>query len=377
MIRPASGAGRGAPTRRAVLAAPLVVAAACGGANVWTSSRAQHGDPVEWSGATQAGIVRPRPPQRRAHVLVLRDDGDPADLSGRLSSLGSFIGRLAGDRDDRLTVTVGVGLDATTASTGAPMPDLPTFARDLTSGASGGDLLVQVCGDDPRGVDDVVRSLLRWLTDRGFVGHWEQAGFRRTPDDRGVARDVLGFRDGVTLPSTSAELDRGVWIEPPGSTSPWAGATFAVVRRLRVDSAGFLALDVGDREAIIGRRQDSGAPLSGGAADDPVDLDARRPDGRPLVSSSAHVRRAHPAPLGHPLLLRRSYSYRNGDGDEGVLFISFQRALDVFVDTQHHLDAGDALMEYVTATASAAFLVLPGSGPDRPLGHPLEALGGG
>ena len=54
--------------------------------------------------------------------------------------------------------------------------------------------------------------------------------------------------------------------------------------------------------------------------------------------------------------------------DRGLLFVSFQKQLRTFVATQHRLVEGDAMMRYVTTTASSAFLILPGFTPDQPLG---------
>jgi deferrochelatase/peroxidase EfeB len=70
-------------------------------------------------------------------------------------------------------------------------------------------------------------------------------------------------------------------------------------------------------------------------------------------------------------MLRRGYSYANSDADKGLLFVSFQRELRTFVQTQRRLDEGDALMAFATATASGTFLVLPGFSAERPLGADL------
>ena len=68
-------------------------------------------------------------------------------------------------------------------------------------------------------------------------------------------------------------------------------------------------------------------------------------------------------------MLRRSYAYDNGSGDEGLLFISYQRDLRSYVETQRRMDeVGDELMKYAKATASATFLILPGFSVQRPLG---------
>jgi dye decolorizing peroxidase len=106
----------------------------------------------------------------------------------------------------------------------------------------------------------------------------------------------------------------------------------------------------------VGRVKATGALLPGGAP------------------PTAHAHRALPAVTGAPgLMLRRSYSYDAAPGDQGLLFISFQRHLGTFVRTQHTLEAGDALMAYTKTTGTGTFLIVPAWTPDRPLGSALFA----
>ena len=102
-----------------------------------------------------------------------------------------------------------------------------------------------------------------------------------------------------------------------------------------------------------------------------VDLEAKTPDGRYVTPARSHARAAHPSFTGSTTMLRGSYSFTDSDGSRGLLFRCFQRDLDTFVRTQRRLDDVDDLMRFVTPTASASFLVLPGFDADRPLGATL------
>ncbi|TPX00947.1 peroxidase, partial [Schumannella luteola] len=137
-----------------------------------------------------------------------------------------------------------------------------------------------------------------------------------------------------------------------------------VMRRFRLDVDGFRALAPADRDATIGRVQSTGAPLSGGARDDQVNLGAKAADGTLLIPPHAHARAAHPSFTGSPLMLRRSYSYRVDEADHGHVFISYQNDVQTFARTQLRLDEVDALMRFSTPTATAAFAILPGISGD-------------
>ena len=77
---------------------------------------------------------------------------------------------------------------------------LPRFPLDtLTPGASGGDLCVQACADDPQIAVHAVRNLTR--IGFGTVGmRWSQHGFGRssaTTPGQTTPRNLMGFKDGA------------------------------------------------------------------------------------------------------------------------------------------------------------------------------------
>lgn len=314
---------------------------------------------VPCHGDTQAGVARPAAAQ--AHCdLSIWDVTEPEPVLRRLSDRIEALAAGAGLADlptAGLTVTVGVGPRLVSHALSA----LPVFPGDQADDQHrGGDLLLQVCADDPL----VVSLAVDALTSPDLTPRWRQAGFRGPVRPDGTARNLLGFVDGMVVPRGEAELREQVWLAAPAGVR---GGTIAVVRRMRLDVAGFLGLPVAAQERVLGRRKSTGEPLSGGTD---VDLGAKTEDGEYVVPADAHVRRAHPLTSGSGLMLRRGYTYDNGPGDRGLLFVSFQKELRTFVATQHRLIEGDALMKYATTTASATFLILPGFTDDRPLTLP-------
>ena len=327
-------------------------------------------------GASQAGIDRPAVPQSNLEFGVF-DLGDGVSAGAALAKIGEAVSavvsgraaRMAGTEAGDLTVTVGVGprLVARVDPTLPGATGLPTFAREqITASDRGGDVMVQVCGSDPLSVTLASGALADAVHAVGGSGRWSQGGFRRYGSD-GYGLNLLGFRDGIVQPDASDLADQ-LWVGGPESV---AGATIAVVRRLRIDLPGFLGLSVPEQEAAVGRHRGSGCPLSGGGVGTPLDLGAKTPEGSYLIPVDAHARRANADVTGVGVMLRRGYNYDNGPDDQGLLFIAFHRELRTFTETQYQLDAADALMSHTLATAGATFLVLPGFSAESPLGSRL------
>jgi dye decolorizing peroxidase len=322
---------------------------------------------IDAHGEHQAGIVRPHVAQR--HCAVVVGDLPGPDIRAVLAALGARIHALTRGGDTALgglepaalTVTVGLGpgvvrrIDPALPGTA----DLPAFAHeDIAPPDRGGDLFLQICAMDPL----VVSLAAAELGAFGGAVRWQAHGFRGAPLGRtGAGRNLLGFTDGIVGPRTDTELRDQVWLDGRA-----AGGTIAVVRRITLDTRAFLRQPVERQEAVFGRRRDTAEPLSGGGPDADVDLGAKTADGEYLIPTDAHVRVAHPLTSGTGLMLRRSYS-----SAEGLLFIGFQRDLRTFTATQSTMDERDALMRFVTVTATGTFLILPGFTPDRPLGSSL------
>jgi dye decolorizing peroxidase len=342
-------------------------------------------DGVAATGPTQAGIARPGTPQRFGLLAVLDLPDGPEALGPRLAVLGAAIlavtdstGPLPDGPGD-LTVTVGLG-PRLVAGIDPGLPgaaELPSFAGDgsMDPRRQGGDLLLALHGSDPLALPTALRELRVALGDTAL--RWSESCFRG-PGEGTVVRNPLGFHDGIVVPHGDDELAREVWLPTAddGGDPRVAGGTVCVVRRLVLDTERFAGLPPEGQDAVMGRRRSDGAPLSGGTLSDDVDLHAKTPAGEYLVPARSHARAAHPSFTGSGLMLRRGYTFATpavGDdpGETGLLFVCFQRALDTFVRTQHRLDEADALTDFVTPTASATFLVLPGFDETRPLGSTL------
>jgi deferrochelatase/peroxidase EfeB len=119
-----------------------------------------------------------------------------------------------------------------------------------------------------------------------------------------------------------------------------------------------------EQESVIGRHKVSGAPL-GGRAETEVPGYEDDPGGE-RVPLDAHIRLANPRDrrTAGKLLLRRGFSYsrgvdRAGQLDQGLAFISYQRRLAHFLETNERLK-GERLEEYVRPEGGGFFYVLPG-----------------
>jgi len=357
--------------------------------------RAHGTDTVPFHGLHQAGIATPAP----AHAAFLgldlrpglgRDDvrrllrvvtDDAARLTQGRPALGDTEPELAAI-PSRLTVTVGFGpalFDRIGRADRRPpsVAALPAFPGEhLEERWSGGDLLLQVCTDDPVTLAHTVRMLAKDTRDVTTV-RWVQRGFRpaRGATPAGTTmRNLMGQVDGTVNPVPGTGMfDGAVWARGPA----WfAGGTVLVLRRIRMDLETWDAFDRDGKELVVGRRLDTGAPLTGRAEHDVPDLKAVDSHGFLVIDDLAHVRLAHAA-VPAELMLRRGYNYDEGpaaDGaaDAGLLFAAYQAdASTAFVPVQRRLAARDGLNRWIAHTGSAVFALPPGCAPGDHLGQEL------
>jgi len=286
-------------------------------------------------------------------------------------------------RPARLTVTVGLGpgvFDRAGLAHLRPesVSELPAFSTDrLEAGWRGGDLLLQICADDPIVIAHAGRVLLKNV--RSMTRQrWRQSGFRNAHGSNrpgGSMRNLMGQVDGTANLHDDQAFDRYVWAD--GTATPWfAGGTVLVVRRIRAEMDTWDELDRPSKELTVGRRLDTGAPLTGRKETDEPDLDATV-DGIPVIPPNSHVALARHR-TDDEQFLRRPYNYDDPprDGrttDSGLLFTSYQRdPARQFVPVQERLAAADALNQWITTIGSATFAILPGvAAPGGYLGQPL------
>lgn len=352
-------------------------------------------DSVPFHGAHQAGVATPaqahialcafdlRPEVGvkgvRALLRILTDDlrritaGEPA--------LGDTAPELAAT-PARLTVTVGFGpgvfdrigrADARPAGL-VELPAFPSIDR-LEDRYSGGDVILQICADDQITVAHTQRMLFK--DTRAFAStRWVQRGFLRARGSGpagSTPRNLMGQVDGTVNPTTDTDFDSLVW----HAGDDWfAGGTTMVVRRIRMGMDAWDELDRSAMEAAVGRRLSNGAPLTGTAEHDPVDLDATDATGLKAIADFAHIRLARGNGTA-PQILRRPFNFDDspdslGASDVGQLFCSFQADIGrQFVPMQQRMAEGDLLNQWITPVGSAVFAILPGCQPGGFLGEGL------
>lgn len=314
---------------------------------------------------------------------LLRLLGDDAErLMGGRVPLGAEDPELPA-RPARLTVTLGFGpglIDAAGRPDDCPpvVRALPAFATDrLEPRFTGGDLLLQVCSDDPVPLSYAVRRLVRDARALTTV-RWTQRGFnpaRGAEADGTTPRNLMGQRDGTANPVPgTAEFADAVWVR---DGPEWlVGGSHLVFRRIRMELDTWDDFGRAGKEAAVARRLDTGAPVTGGIETDEVD--PRMVDGRglPIALAGAHVLRAT-ARAPAERLLRRGFSYDDGptpDGlpDAGLLFAAYQSdAASAFVAVQTRLAESDVMNEWITHVGSAAFAVPRGAEPGGYVGQGL------
>jgi dye decolorizing peroxidase len=393
-------AGRRRLLALASLAGGAVMAGATGGAGVAEVTGGERardlGDRrIPFDGEHQAGILAPY----AAHGWFTAFDLEPgvtaARPAGTLRAWTAAARRLTEGRsvgaDDMVaagygpaSVTVTVGFGASMLRRfGVPVPGeldpLPPFPRDeIDKSRSDGDLGVLVTADDALIVAHALRTLTR--LGRGTVRvRWQMSGFS-TADGvvtgtNATPRNLMGQLDGTANPRPSdAGFDEQIFASGPA----WMrGGSYLVFRRIRMLLDDWETLPRDRQEAIVGRRKDTGAPLSGGTEFTPLDLEKQSPGGALAIGASAHVRQASPHSNDGATILRKGFSYFDGyrpdaAPDAGLLFLAFQAdPREGFTRIQQRLSGADGLSRFLRHESSALFAVPPGCRPGRYLGQDL------
>lgn len=286
-------------------------------------------------------------------------------------------------RPARLTVTVGfgptlfdkAGLARLRPPSARPLPALPVDR--LEPRWSGTDLLLQICADDPVVVAHATRVLVKNVRTLA-AERWRQTGFRtaRGADrDDVTARNLMGQVDGTVNPVPGTpDFTEVVWDQ--AGPQPWlAGGTLMVLRRIRMELDAWDELDRGSRELVLGRKLDTGAPLTGQHEQDPVDVGMMR-DGITVIPPNSHVALAHQQNPDERFL-RRVYNYdeRPAAGEtsnSGLIFATYQRDIDrQFLPVQRRLAQFDAMNRWITPIGSAVYVIPPGVQPGEYVGRQL------
>jgi len=402
-------------------AAGLAIGASAGTAVGLAAGRAQAEASTSghaFFGAHQAGITTPV--QDRLHFasfdMMARTDRD--DLVSLLqdwtyaaarmtqgldvSATGAVGGSPDAPPDDtgealglpasNLTITFGFGptlfeLDGVdrygiAAQRPASLERLPAFlGDDLDPDASGGDLCIQACADDPQVAVHAIRNLSRIAFGRARL-RWSQLGFGRTSRTTAAQqtpRNLFGFKDGTRniLADDDAALDEHVWVAASDSPAWMAGGSYLVARKIAMLIETWDRVRLSEQNAIIGRTKGEGAPLSGGDEHTEPDFDATDATGAPKIPLVSHMRLAHPDANRGTRMLRRGYNFVDGNNDlgrldAGLFFLSYQRSPEQFISVQRTLST-DIMNEYIRHVRSGLWAIPPGATPGSYVGAGLFA----
>lgn len=279
-------------------------------------------------------------------------------------------GEAVGMDASNLTLTFGIGpslFEKETLNLHSLRPEqlkvLPHFPKDqLEEQYSGGDLCIQACADDPQVAFHAVRNLVRAASGQVKI-KWSQAGFNPIPQDGGTPRNLFAFKDGTENPKSEKDFLSTVWIGSTESKSWLKNGTYLIYRRIQMHLETWDRTSLKDQEATFGRHRDSGAPLGKENEFDTFDYLEKNEKGDYIIPETSHV---HLAKAANKKILRRAFSYSSGivsntgAYDAGLMFISFQKDPQQFIDIQNSLGRLDKLNEYITHRGSAIFACFPG-----------------
>ena len=361
--------------------------------------------PIPFRGERQAGIITPQ--QDRMHFCAFdvtterRDDviallkqwtemaermtrGEDAVHDGAVGgnpyAPPEDTGEALGLPASGLTLTIGFGPSffekngkdrfGIAAQRPAALADLPKFTNEILDPAKcGGDIAIQACAHDPQVAVHAVRNLAR--VGFGTVAvTYSQLGFGRTSSttrEQVTPRNMLGFKDGTNniKAEDHAALDKNVWVAEGDGPDWLTGGTYLVTRRIRNRIEAWDRTTLKEQERVIGRQKGTGAPNGYSDEFEPVDLNIKDADGKPLIDVDAHIRLVAPEHLGGIKMLRRGYNFTDGsDGfghlDAGLFFIAFVRSPATnFIPVLSQMST-DALNEYIFHTGTAVFACPPG-----------------
>ncbi|GAA1947690.1 iron uptake transporter deferrochelatase/peroxidase subunit [Microbacterium deminutum] len=294
----------------------------------------------------------------------------PPDDTGEAQGLGASGLTITFGFGPTLFELAGVDRYGLASQRPAVLEPLPSFlGDDLDPDASGGDLCVQACADDPQVAVHAIRNLSRIAFGRARL-RWSQLGFgrtSRTTSAQQTPRNLFGFKDGTRniLADDTAALDQHVWVSAPDSPAWMAGGSYLVARKIAMLVETWDRVRLLEQNDIIGRTKGEGAPLSGGQEHTEPDFHKVDSSGMPLIPVNSHMRLAHADANQGTRILRRGYNFVDGNNhlgrlDAGLFFLSYQRSPEQFIRIQRRLSK-DAMNEYIRHVQSGLWAIPPGA----------------
>lgn len=269
-----------------------------------------------------------------------------------------------------LTVTVGFGEklfdDRFGISSFKPekLVEFPRITNErLDPAQQGSDLGVQICADDSQVIFHALRTLAKIGRNKATISFMEN-GFQptRQSTQQTTPRDLFGFRDGSTNPVEDKEFDSFIWVS--GGDQEWLeGGSYMVYRRSAIIMAPWENMRISEQERLIGRRKDTGAPLSNPDGDEFTlpDLTAKDDNGNYLIDPNSHVAVTSDQRHGFKIL-RRAFNYWEGltdHGDQNCGFLNMSFVNDPYNYWKLRDDMGkyDILNEYYYDDRSGLYAV--------------------
>lgn len=255
---------------------------------------------------------------------------------------------------------------------------LPMFEKidKLRPEFSDGDVLIQISCDDPIVLSHACRSIIRDSISFASV-RYSQQGFSNA---QGVSpsgtrqRNLMGQVDGTDNPALNSEdFNNLVWIE---NGPDWAvGGSLLVLRRIAMTLNTWDQLGRTDKEQVIGRTLENGAPLGGKNETDVPDFEQSDNNGLSVIPPFAHIRRAAPTDLNERFF-RRPFNYEVGvssDGtpDVGLLWTAYMRNLNQYIPVQKRLAEFDLLNKWTVPIGSSVFAIAAGVQPGQVIAEKL------
>ncbi len=249
----------------------------------------------------------------------------------------------------------------------ANFTELPRITGDrFEASEQGSDFGIWIRCDDTQVTLHAIRQLQRiaYRTAKMKHVHNGYLSIKQHEGEDEIHRSIHGFQTGITGVGTERQYNDFVWVSSEHTDQEWfQGGTYMVYRDTFFEMDTWDIDDIGDQELLMGRRKDTGAPLSNpdGKATDPFDFNAKDEDGNYLVDPNAHCRLVSEEYLGFKVYMG-GYDYYNGltdrgTTDAGFINMSFVNKVENYIEMRDQLGKHDLANEYYFDQKSGLYAV--------------------